>query len=152
ETGSTTDSAESGDASDAVFVEDFEGMAAGAAPDSAVWTLGMNGTPMGASVDITITTEEAHGGSQSARVSTSTNAYLSTTMGFPPPQGVVYFRFWMKYTADDWTGHVTFASSGTSADPGSSEEVRLGGMNLYYNANLGVTDALSPDPFEYPTC
>jgi len=145
ESGEDTSGADSGD-QDAFLIQDFEDAAAGSPPDAATWTIFTDGG------EVTVSDADAHGGSNSVLVSTQTAgsyAYFTTATEFPPPGGVIYFRFWMKFAAGGWENHVTFLSSGTDATPGSADEVRLGGQANTYHSNLGADgDGLSPNPWE----
>ena len=137
-----------GGTSNAAVSDDFEGVAAGGPPDPALWQLQI---PAGGSNAIEVTTEQAHSGSQSVKVtgmSGSTMFYNESV--FPLPSGVVYFRVWMRFTNANWSGHNAFVASSPGQE---SQEVRFGGQNNAYHANLAAAgDGLSPDPFEYPEC
>lgn len=137
-----------GGTSNAAVSDDFEGVAAGGPPDPALWQLQI---PAGGSNAIEVTAEQAHSGSQSVKVtgmSGSTMFYNESV--FPLPSGVVYFRVWMRFTNANWSGHNAFVASSPGQE---SQEVRFGGQNNAYHANLAAAgDGLSPDPFEYPEC
>ena len=149
-TGSTSTGAggSGGGASGAVVSDDFESVAAGGPPDAALWQLQL---PAGGSNSIEVTTEQAHSGSQSVKVSgMSGSTMFFNDSVFPLPSGVVHFRVWMRFTNADWAGHNAFVASSPGQE---SQEVRFGGQNNAYHANLAADgDGLSPDPFEYPEC
>ncbi|HEU5076745.1 MAG TPA: hypothetical protein VFU02_21295 [Polyangiaceae bacterium] len=148
---STTDATATstgGGTSNLVLSDDFESVAAGSPPDAASWQLRL---PAGGTNSIEVTSEEFHGGSQSVKVvgnSGSTMFYTETP--FPLPNGVVYFRVWMRFTEDDWANHNAFVAAGPGEE---SQEVRFGGQANAYHANLAADgDGLSPNPFESPEC
>lgn len=137
-----------GGTSNAVVSDDFESVAVGSPPDPAVWQLRL---PAGGTNSIEISSEEAHGGSQSVKVVGSSGSTLFFTENvFPAPSGVVYFRVWMRFTEANWANHNAFVASSPGEE---SQEVRFGGQNNAYHANLAAdSDALSPDPYESPSC
>jgi len=133
--------------SNAVVSDDFESVAAGSPPDAAIWQLRL---PSGSTNSIEVSSEQAHGGSQSVKVVGNSGSTLFFTEDvFPLPSGVLHFRVWMRFTEGNWANHNAFVASG----PGSeSEEIRFGGQNNAYHANLSQGDGLSPDPYESPAC
>lgn len=147
---STTDSTANttGGSSNAVVSDDFESVAAGSPPDAAVWQLRL---PAGGTNSIEVSSDEAHSGSQSVKVVGSSGSTLFFTENvFPLPSGVVHFRVWMRFTDANWSNHNAFVASGPGEE---SQEVRFGGQNNAYHANLAAdSDALSPDPYESPEC
>lgn len=146
----TTDGTTSttGGPSSAVVNDDFESVAVGSPPDPAVWQLRL---PAGGSNSIEVTSEQAHSGSQSVKVMGSSGSTMFFTESvFPLPSGVVYFRVWMRFTDANWSNHNAFVASGPGEE---SQEVRFGGQNNAYHANLAAdSDALSPDPYKSPAC
>lgn len=132
----------------AVVSDDFESVAAGGPPDAALWQLRVPGG--GNSIEIT--TEQAHSGAQSVKVTgASGSTMFFNESAFPLPSGVIYFRVWMRFTDANWANHNAFVASSPGGQ--ESQEVRFGGQNNAYNANLAADgDGLSPDPFEYPSC
>ena len=145
----TTESATTttGGTSNAVVSDDFESVAAGSPPDAAIWQLRL---PAGSTNSIEISSEQAHGGSQSVKVVGNSGSTLFFTEDvFPLPSGVLHFRVWVRFTEGNWANHNAFVASG----PGSeSQEIRFGGQNNAYHANLSEGDGLSPDPYESPAC
>jgi len=136
-----------GGTSNAVVSDDFESVAAGSPPDAAIWQLRL---PAGSTNSIEISSEQAHGGAQSVKVVGNSGSTLFFTEDvFPLPSGVLHFRVWVRFTEGDWANHNAFVASG----PGSeSQEIRFGGQNNAYHANLSEGDGLSPDPYESPAC
>ena len=148
---STTDgtaNSTGGGSSGAVVSDDFESVAAGSPPDAAVWQLRL---PAGGTSSIEISSEEAHGGSQSVKVVGNGGSTLFFTENvFPLPSGVVHFRVWMFFTEANWSNHNAFVASGPGEE---SQEVRFGGQNNAYHANIAADgDGLSPNPYESPEC
>ncbi len=137
-----------GGTSTAAVTDDFETVAAGGPPDPALWQLRLPGGDNA----IEVTTEQAHGGAQSVKVvGASGSTMFFNESAFPLPSGVVYFRVWMRFSNADWSNHSAFVEASPGGD--ESQEVRFGGQNNAYNANLAADgDGLSPDPFEYPEC
>lgn len=130
----------------AEVVEDFESATVGAAPDAAVWTLKVSDPS-----SIAVTSEQKHGGSNAVKVvGSSGETMMFNTSVFPLPAGVVYFRAWMRFDSAEWMNHVGFVA----ASPGEeSQEVRFGGQQNAYNANLASDgDGLSPNPWAQPAC
>lgn len=126
--------------SGAVVVDDFEGTTLSAA----LWKIAGQGT-------ITLSTEKVHRGKQSVKVTGSSGrTMMVNSSAFPLPSGVIYFRVWMWFQNGGWMNHVVFAES----SPGSeSQEVRFGGQQNAYNANLAADgDGLSPNPYQSPSC
>ncbi len=102
----------------AIVVDDFESETAGSAPDPALFSVGGPGM-------VQISSEQAHGGTQSVKVVGTGNATMfSNATVFPLPAGIVHFRVWMRFANADWSGHVGFVAAGPGAE---SEEVRFGG-------------------------
>lgn len=136
-----------GGTSNAVVSDDFESVAAGSPPDAAIWQLRL---PAGSTNSVEVSSEQAHGGSQSVKVVGNSGSTLFFTEDvFPLPSGVLHFRVWVRFTEGNWANHNAFVASG----PGSeSEEIRFGGQNNAYHANLSQGDGLSPDPYESPAC
>lgn len=131
-----------GGGANVVVSDDFE------APtlDAGKWQMGITGQG-----SIAVTTEEKHGGNQAVKVvGMSGPVMFVNTSAFPLPNGVIHFRVWMRFTSADWANHVAFVAASPGAE---SQEVRFGGQNNAYHANLAADgDGLSPDPFEYPEC
>jgi hypothetical protein len=125
-------------------VDDFESETAGSPPDTALFTVSGPGM-------VQISSEQAHGGTQSVKVVGTGNATMFTnTTVFPLPAGIVHFRVWARFENADWSGHVGFVAAGPGEE---SQEVRFGGMQGFYHANLAADgDGLSPDPWAQPSC
>jgi hypothetical protein len=100
---------------------------------------------------IQISNEQFHSGSQSVKVvGTGNSTMFNNTSVFPLPTGVVHFRVWMRFENADWSGHIAFVAAGPGEE---SQEVRFGGQQGYYHANLaGDSDGLSPNPWAQPSC
>ena len=126
--------------------DDFESGTVGQAPDAALWTLKVN-----ESSSIAVTSEQKHGGSQAVKVMGASGSTMMFNKSiFPLPDGVVYFRTWMRFDSADWMNHVGFVA----ASPGEeSQEVRFGGQQNAYNANLAADgDGVTPNPWASPEC
>jgi hypothetical protein len=125
----------------AVVVDDFEGVALGAAPNPALWRLGENGSA------ITVSNEQVRSGRQALKVVGGNNRTMMTnTTIFPLPAGELYFRVWMRLSNANFANHISFIDS----NPGNndSQSVRFGGQAGFYHANLAAQgDGLSPNPF-----
>jgi hypothetical protein len=130
----------------AIVTEDFESATDGAAPDAALWTLKLSDPS-----SIAVTSEQKHSGNQAVKVvGSSGETMMFNKSVFPLPDGVVYFRTWMRFESADWMNHVSFVA----ASPGEeSQEVRFGGQQNAYHANLAADgDGVTPNPWESPAC
>lgn len=147
-TGTTIGAGGTGGGSTASVTDDFETAAAGDPPDIAVWQLRL---PSNAGSSVEVTSEQAHGGTQSVKVTGASGSTMFYTENvFPLPAGVVYFRVWVRFTSADFANHNAFVVSGPGEE---SQEARFGGQNGAFHANLPADgDKLSPDPYESPSC
>lgn len=128
--------------STAVVQDDFESQAAGSPPNPELFTVSGPGT-------VQVSNEQAHSGAQSVKVVGNANSTMFWNKSvFPLPNGVVHFRVWMRFENADWMNHIAFVA----ASPGQeSEEVRFGGQNNAYHANIAADgDGLSPNPWLNP--
>lgn len=136
--GEATGGSSGGPPSGGLVTDDFEG----AMLDPAKWEIGGNGQGT-----VELTTEQAHGGQKSVKVTVTSGQKLFINKSvFPLPNGVIHFRVWMRFTNDQWQNHLAFVAAGPGPE---SQEVRFGGQAGYYHANLaGDYDGLSPNPFQ----
>lgn len=136
-----------GGAAAAVVSDDFEATEVGAPPNPALFSVRGSGT-----VQISTEVPRAGGGQKVVKVvsgGSGATLFLNESV-FPLPSGVVHFRVWMRFANADWANHIAFIESSPGME---SQEVRFGGQNNAYHANLAADgDGLSPDPFAFPSC
>ena len=123
--------------------DDFEGAAVGALPDAAIWTPtypNCSGTGT-----VAIDDSHAYSGAQSLRVS-GTDGYCNHVfVGNPVISGItstVYGRFYVRFAAPLYQGHVTFMAMKDSAD--GDKDLRMGGQNQVLMWNRESDDATLP--------
>jgi len=137
------------DCSSLPLCDDFEGVAAGGAPDPARWAItapGCNDKTATLAVD----DSEAHSGKHSVKVTGKRNycehIFISNAAALASIGPVVYGRFWLKLANALGSEHVTFAAMKDANDSG--KDLRMGGQSeiLMYNreSDDATLPALSP--------
>lgn len=132
------------DCADLPLCDDFEGLAGGAPPDPARWTVSSpNCSGAGA---LSIDTGVAHSGSASVRVDGGggycDHVFIAHSAALPSIGPVVHGRVFVRFEAALGQGHVTFMALKDDADGG--KDLRMGGQSEIFMWNRESDDATLP--------
>ena len=128
------------------FCETFEAQPVGAAQAKAPWTPAINGDG-----EVAIDDQVAHTGKHSLKVHGSgfSTFLVLNGSGFPPENGPLHVRLFMRLAEAMTGGHNTFLVADTQAAPGAGNSFRLGEMNamLMYTVNGDTHGALANENY-----